>query len=190
MTSPVGPTHPHGVPDSDLYGYLAEFESPQALVDAAEKVRDAGYIKTDAFTPFPVGELDDALGIRRSILPWIILAAGIFGGIAGFSMQYFANVVHYPLNIGGRPVNSWPMFIPITFELTILFSAFTAGIAMMLMNGFPKHYHPVFNVPSFSKASSTSFFLCIEETDAKFDREKTKEFLQSLNPVEVSEIAP
>lgn len=190
MTSPVGPTHPHGVPDTDLYGYMAEFESPQALVDAAEKVRDAGYLKTDAFTPFPVAELDDALGIRRSALPWIILAAGIFGGLAGFAMQYFANVIHYPLNIGGRPVNSWPMFIPITFEMTILFSAFTAGIAMMLLNGFPKHYHPVFNVPSFSKASSTSFFLCIEEADAKFDREKTKEFLQSLNPVEVSEIEP
>jgi hypothetical protein len=191
MTSPaVGYTHPHGVPDSDLYGYLAEFESPQALVDAAEAVQKAGYTKTDAFTPFPVPEVDDALGIRRSILPWIILGMGITGGTLGFAMQYFANVVHYPLNIGGRPVNSWPMFIPITFELTILFSAFTAGIAMLLMNGFPKHYHPVFNVPSFSRASTSSFFLCIEETDENFDRVKTREFLQSLNPVEVSDIAP
>jgi len=192
MTTPVtGYTHPHGVPNTDLYGYLAEFESPQALVDAAEKVREAGYTKTDAFSPFPIPEIDDALGIKRSILPWIILAAGIFGGVGGFSMEWFANVVHYPINIGGRPPNSWPMFIPITFELTILFSAFTAGIAMLLMNGFPKHYHPVFNVQSFSERGSTSgFFLCIEEADDQFDRTKTREFLQSLNPIEVNDIAP
>lgn len=190
MSVVVGPTHPHGVPDTDLYGYLAEFESPQALVDAAEKMHEAGYTKTDAFTPFPVPEIDDALGIKRSILPWIILLAGIAGGLLGFGMQWFSNVVHYPLNIGGRPVNSWPMFIPITFEMTILFSAFTAGLGMLLMNGFPKHYHPVFNVPSFARASSTGFFLCIEESDPNFDPVKTREFLQSLNPIEVTEIVP
>lgn len=191
MSSPsVAATHPHGVPDTDLYGYLAEFDSAQALVDAADAVRRAGFTKTDAFTPFPIHELDHALGIKRSILPWIILTAGLIGGCTGYGMQWFANVIHYPLNIGGRPLNSWPMFIPITFELTILFSAFTAGIAMLLMNGFPKHYHPVFNVPSFAKASTSGFFLCIEETDPEFDRRKTMELLKSLNPVEVSEVAP
>lgn len=191
MTSPAkGFTHPHGIPDTDLFGYLAEFDSAQALVDAAEAVRDAGFVKTDAYSPFPIPEIDDALGIRRSILPWVVLGAGFIGGLSGFAMQWIANVVHYPLNIGGRPVNSWPMFIPITFEMTILFSAFTAGIAMLIMNGFPKHYHPVFNVPSFDRASTSAFFICIEEADSKFDRVKTREFLQSLNPIEVTEIAP
>lgn len=183
-------THPHGIPDTDLFGYLAEFNSAQELVDASDEVRKAGFTKTDAFSPFPIPEIDDALGIKRSILPWVILGMGTFGCLLGFSVQWFANVIHYPLNIGGRPVNSWPMFIPITFEITILFSAFTAGIAMLLMNGFPKHYHPVFNVPSFAKASSSGFFLLIEETDEKFDRQETMEFLKSLNPVEVSEVAP
>ncbi len=183
-------THPHGIPDTDLFGYLAEFESAQALVDAAEKVHHAGFTVMDAYSPFPIPEIDHAMGIRRSILPWLILAAGITGGSAGFFMQWFASVIHYPLNIGGRPLNSWPMFIPITFEMTILFSAFTAGLAMIFMNGLPKHYHPVFNVPSFSRASSVGFFLCIEESDPKFDRSLTMEFLKSLNPVEVSEVAP
>ncbi len=186
----VGPTHPHGVPDTDLFGYLAEFESAQALVDAADQVRIAGYTKTDAYSPFPIPEIDDALGIKRSILPWIILAAGLTGGMVGFGMQWYSNVVHYPLNIGGRPVNSWPMFIPITFEVTILFSAFTAGLGMLFMNGFPKHYHPVFNVPSFSKVTTDGFFLCIEEADENFDRVATREFLQSLKPIEVTEIVP
>lgn len=190
MSSAVGVTHPHGIPDTDLFGYLAEFESPQALVDAAEKIRDAGYTKTDAYSSFPIPEIDEALGIRRSALPWVILVMGIIGGLIGFGTQYYANVIHYPLNIGGRPMNSWPMFVPITFELTILFSAFTAGLGMLIINGFPKHYHPVFNVPSFQRATSTAFFLCIEESDPKFDRVKTREFLQSLNPVEVSDVAP
>lgn len=190
MSTASAITHPHGVPDTDLYGYLAEFESAQALVDAAEAITKAGYTRTDAFSPFPIPEIDEALSMKRSVLPWIILTAGITGGLVGFGMQWFANVIHYPLNIGGRPTNSWPMFIPITFELTILFSAFTAGIAMLLMNGFPKHYHPVFNVPSFARASTSAFFLVIEEADDQFDRQKTMELLKSLNPVEVSEVAP
>ncbi len=191
MTHPtLAPTHPHGIPETDLFGYLAEFSSAQALVDAAEAAHKAGFTKTDAYSPFPIPEIDHSLGIRRTILPWIILSMGIIGGSAGFFMQWFANTVHYPLNIGGRPPNSWPMFIPITFEMTILFSAFTAGIAMILMNGLPKHYHPVFNVPGFSRASSESFFLSIEADDPNFDREKTMEFLKSLNPLEVSEVAP
>jgi len=190
MSTALTATHPHGIPDTELFGLLAEFDSAQHLVDAAEAAKQAGYTKMDAFSPFPIPEIDHALGIKRTILPWIILAMGITGGCSGFFMQWFANNVHYPLNIGGRPTNSWPMFIPITFELTILFSAFTAGIGMIIMNGLPKHYHPVFNVPSFDRASSESFFLTIEMADPKFDRAQTMEFLKSLNPVEVSEVAP
>lgn len=190
MSTAPAYTHPHGVPDVELFGYLAEFESAQALVDAADAAQRAGYTRTDAYSPFPIPEIDHYLGIRRTILPWIILAMGIVGGLTGFGMQWFSSVIHYPINIGGRPPNSWPMFIPITFEMTILFSAFTAGIGMLLMNGFPKHYHPVFNVPSFAKASSESFFLSIEHSDPKFNRTETLAFLKSLNPVEVSEVAP
>lgn len=186
----TGPTHPHGIPDGDLFGYMAEFSSAQTLVDASDAARKAGFTKMDAYSPFPIPEIDHALGIRRSILPWMVLTMGIIGGCTGFFMQYFSAVIHYPLNIGGRPLNSWPMFIPITFEVTILFSAFTAGLGMLLMNGLPMHYHPVFNVPSFRRASSKSFFLCIEAEDPSFDREKTREFLKSLNPIEVSEVAP
>ena len=190
MSTHTTVTHPHGVPDTELFGVMAEFESAQALVDAADAARKAGFTKMDAYSPFPIPEIDHALGIKRSILPWMILFMGITGGTLGFFMQWFSNTQHYPLNIGGRPMNSWPMFIPITFELTILFSAFTAGIAMILMNGLPKHYHPVFNVPGFSRASSESFFLCIEMADPQFDQQKTTEFLKSLNPLEVSEVAP
>ncbi len=190
MSTAPAYTHPHGVPAVELYGYLAEFESAQALVDAADAARRAGFTHTDAYSPFPIPEIDHALGIKRTILPWVILTMGIIGGLTGFGMQWFANTIHYPLNIGGRPTNSWPMFIPITFEVTILFSAFTAGIGMLLMNGFPKHYHPVFNVPSFSRASSESFFRAVDHSDPKFDRHETLEFLKSLNPVEVSEVAP
>lgn len=190
MSNAPAYTHPHGVPDVELYGYLAEFESAQALVDAAHAATKAGFTRTDAYSPFPIPELDHAFAIKRSILPWIILTMGIIGGLTGFGMQWFSNTIHYPINIGGRPPNSWPMFIPITFEMTILFAAFTAGIVMLLMNGLPTHYHPVFNVPSFAKASSESFFLCIEYSDPKFEREETLAFLKSLNPVEVSEVAP
>ena len=190
MTTAYAPTHPHGVPDTDLYGIMAEFQSAQQLVDAAAAARKEGYVEMDAYSPFPIPEIDHAIGIKRTILPWVILIMGIIGGSLGFFMQWYSATIHYPLNIGGRPVNSWPMFVPITFEMTILFSAFTAGIGMLIMNGFPKHYHPVFNVPSFERASSESFFLCIEHTDAKFDREQTSAFLKSLNPIEVSEVAP
>lgn len=175
--------------ENPVYGLMAEFESAQALVDAADKAREFGYKEMDGYSPFPIPEMDHALGIKNTILPWFVFAGGIIGCLAGFGMQYYSAVIHYPLNIGGRPANSWPMFIPITFEFTILFSSLTAVFGMLLMNGFPQHYHPVFNVPSFSKASVDGFFLCIESNDAKFDITETREFLNSLNPIEVNEVA-
>lgn len=181
----------HGVhANPNIHGLLAEFKTTTELVEAAYKVTEAGYTHTDGYSPFPIAQMDDALRIRRTRLPWLILAMGITGCLSGFGMQWFANVIHYPINIGGRPLNSWPMFIPITFELTILFSALTAVFSMLIRNGFPHPYHPVFNVPSFAHASQDSFFLMIEASDPKFDREKTMAFLESLHPHEVTEVAP
>lgn len=178
----------HAIPP--IYGVMARFETPTELVHAAEAARKAGYTKLDGYSPYPIEEMDHALAIKPTRLPWLILAAGLTGCFGGFFMQYFASVIHYPLNIGGRPMNSWPMFIPITFELTILLSALTAVFGMLLINGFPMHYHPVFNVPSFAHASQDSFFLCIEAEDPKFEKQATTDFLKSLNPLEVTEVAP
>jgi hypothetical protein len=173
-----------------VYGLLAEFKTTTELVDAARATREAGYTHTDGFSPFPIADMDEALAIPRTRIRWLILVAGITGCLFGFGMQYFANVIHYPMNIGGRPMNSWPMFIPITFELTILFTALTTVLSMLIANGFPQPYHPVFNVPSFAHASQDSFFLIIEASDPKFNREETMNFLKSLHPHEVTEVAP
>lgn len=182
-------SHGNAIQETGMFGLLAEFSSAQALVDAAEAARKAGYSRMDGYSPFPIPAMDHALGIRNTRLPWLIFAAGVTGCLAGFGMQYFASVIHYPLNVGGRPANSWPMFIPITFEMTILFAAVTAVFGMLIINGFPKHYHPVFNVSSFARATSDGFFLAIESSDPKFHEEETRAFLNSLSPVEVSDIA-
>ncbi|MGI8908383.1 MAG: DUF3341 domain-containing protein [Candidatus Sumerlaeaceae bacterium] len=173
-----------------VYGLLAEFKTTTELVEAAYAATRAGYTHTDGYSPFPIAEMDDALQIRKTRIPWLILCAGLTGCFGGFGMQWFANVVHYPINIGGRPLNSWPMFIPVTFELTILLSALTAVFGMLIINGFPQPYHPVFNVPSFAHASQDSFFLLIESSDPKFDRDGTMDFMRSLNAHEVTEVAP
>lgn len=181
----------HGVhADPPLHGIMAQFKDPTELVVATEAARKAGFTMMDGYSPFPIEEMDHALNIKTTKLPWMILVGGLIGCFGGFGMQWFANVVHYPINIGGRPLNSWPMFIPVTFELTILLSALTAVFGMLIMNGFPHPYHPVFNVPAFAHATQDGFFLCIEATDPKFDRHATAEFLKSLHPVEVSEVAP
>jgi hypothetical protein len=173
-----------------LYGLMAEFEHPEEVVAAARRAHGEGYRKMDAYTPFPIEELSEALGLRHTLLPWVVLCGGATGALAGFFMQYYLSVVEYPLNIGGRPLNSWPSFIPVTFEMTILFAALSAVLGMIVLNGLPKPYHPVFNVPRFALASRNRFFLCIESGDPKFDLERTRQFLLDLHPAGVSEVEP
>ena len=171
-----------------LYGLMAEFATPTNLVEATGKAYGKGHRKMDAYAPFPIEELAEALGAHHSRLPLMVLIGGIFGCVAGFGLQYWANVIEYPLNVAGRPLNSWPMFIPVTFETTILFAALTAVFGMFALCGLPTPYHPVFNNPRFSAASSDRYFLCIEADDPQFDREQTRQFLQSLGPMEVTEV--
>ena len=172
-----------------IYGLLAEFHRPNELLAAVERVREAGYRKMDAYTPFPVEELPKLLGAPPSKLPLLVLLGGILGCAGGFYLQYYASVISYPLNVGGRPVNSWPAFIPVTFELTVLVAALSAVLGMLTLNRLPEPYHPVFNVPQFAMASRDRFFLCIEAADAKFDRAATAEFLRTLAPAGVYEVA-
>jgi hypothetical protein len=168
-----------------FFGLMAEFDSAQALLDAAHKVRLAGYHKTDAFSPFPIHGLAEALGFRERHVALIVLCAGITGALAGYGLEYWTQVIEFPMNIGGRPYHAWVSFIPPAFETTILFAAFSAVIGMLALNGLPQPYHPVFNVPRFERASQDSFFLAVDATDPKFDADATRGFLLSLNPKEV-----
>jgi hypothetical protein len=176
----------HHVADTTShYGLMAEFESAQALLDAAHKVREAGYTKTDAFSPMPIHGLAEALGMKEHLVPKFVLAGGIMGLIGGYSLQYWTSVIAYPLNIGGRPFNSWVAFIPPTFETTILLAAFAAVISMIALNGLPLPYHPVFNAKRFSLASQDSFFLAIEAADPRYNEDTTRAFLAGLHAREV-----
>jgi hypothetical protein len=177
-------------PTPTLHGLMAEYETPTALVEAAEKARLAGYRKMDAYSPIPIHELDEALGLKRTRLPLLVLLGGIAGGVGGFALESWASAIAYPMNVGGRPLNSWPHFIPVTFETTVLGAALTCFLGMWALNKLPQPYHPVFNVPAFARASLDRFFLCIEADDPKFDRHATWQFLESLDPVGVSEVAP
>lgn len=172
----------------NLYGILAEFDTPTEMVDAARQIRDAGYTKTDAFSPFPLHEIDEALGIKRSILPYLVFGGAITGFLTGFFLQFYVHAIEYPLNVGGRPYVSLPTYIPPMFELTILFAGFAAVFGMLFLNGLPRPYHPLFNVPRFALATREKFFLVIEARDPKFDYEETKGFMQSLNPQEVFDV--
>ncbi len=171
-----------------LFGLMAEFDDPDKLVAAARRAREQGYRKINAYTPFPVEGLDEALHLRSTWLALMVLAAGIAGAITGYALEYYVEAYAYPINVGGRPHNSWPLFIPVVFELTILFAGLTAVIGMLVLNGLPMPYHPVFNVPGFERATLDRFFLLIETSDPKFDKEGTRTFLQSLGTSEVSDV--
>ena len=174
---------------STLYGLMAEFDDANALVAATRRAHDEGYRQMDAYSPFPIEELHEALGSHHSRLPLIVLIGGLCGCVGGYALQYWAAAIAYPLNVGGRPFNSWPSFIPVTFECTILVAALSAVLGMLALNGLPMPHHPVFNVPRFALASRNRFFLCIEVKDRKFDLESTRRFLETLEPREVSTVA-
>ncbi len=171
-----------------IYGLLAEFSDPNELIAAVRHTREAGYRNLDAYTPFPIEALTAAMGFHRNRLSLLVLIGGIVGCLSGLALQYWTSVVDYPINVGGRPFHSWPSFIPVTFELTILIAALSAVLGMFALNGLPHPYHPVFNVPRFALATRDRFFLCIEATDPLFDRDGTRRFLERLVPREVSEV--
>ncbi len=177
-----------GKPMEGLYGVIAEFSDPQSLLDGANSARENGYTDLDAFSPFPIHGMAEAVGFHRSHLSLIVLIMGILGGTGGFLMCWYANVVSYPWNIGGRPFNSWPAFIPITFECTILVAALGAVFGMLALNGLPMPYHPVFNLRRFDQASRDKFFLVIQARDPKFNVDEVRDFLDTLNPREILDV--
>lgn len=171
----------------NLHGVVAEYESSDALVSAARAVRLAGYRRVEAYSPFYVEGLSEALEIRPTRLAWLVLAGGIFGMVIGYALQYWVSAVAYPLNVGGRPWVSWPMFVPVTFEVTILCAALAAVLGMLGLNGLPRPHHPLFNCDHFARASRDRFFLCIETADPRFQLSEVKEFLQSTGAASVEE---
>jgi hypothetical protein len=171
-----------------IYGTMAEFDSATALVAAARKTHEAGYRKIDAYSPFPVEELAEAIGFHTNRVALVTLIGAIIGGLSGYLMQYWMSVIDYPVNIGGRPEHSWPSFIVITFEMTILFGGIAAVFGMLALNGLPMPYHPVFNVPRFVMATKDRFFLIVFSTDAKYKPAEVRQFLESLEPRSISEV--
>jgi hypothetical protein len=174
---------------SAVYGLMAEFDDATSLVTATARAHHAGYRCMDAYSPFPIEELHEALGSHHTRLPLIVLIGGMLGCIGGYSLEYWVSVMAYPVNVGGKPLHSWPAFIPVTFECTILVAALSCVLGMLALNGLPQPYHPVFNVPRFALASRNRFFLCIESRDPKFDVDATRHFLETLNPREVTAVA-
>lgn len=177
-------------PTMSLWGLMAEFEKPGELVDACHKAYEAGYRKMDAYSPYPIEEAAEAIGFHRNALPLVVLVGGVVGLVAGLALQVWVSAVAYPLNIGGRPLLSWPAFIVPAFETTILFAALAAVLGMLALNGLPQPYHPVFHVPQFEHATRDRFFLCIEAADPRFDAVETRRFLEELSPVSVAEVDP
>jgi hypothetical protein len=171
-----------------IYGLLAEFETPEEILAASHRAREAGYRQFDAYSPIPVEGLAEAVGFDWTALPSLVLCGGILGGCTGFAMCYYANVISYPWNIGGKPPNSWPMWIAITFELTILGASLCAVLGMLALNGLPQPYHPLFNAERFALASTDRFFVCITADDKKFDLVQTRAFLETLHPHGVVEV--
>ena len=178
-------------PRHRLYGLMAEFHAPADVIAAARAAHEAGYRRVEAYSPYPIEELHEALHLQHSKLPMLVLTGGVVGGLAGYGLQYWASVIEYPMNIGGRPFHSWPAFIVPSFETTILFAALTAVLGMLALNGLPEPYHPVFNVPSFALATRDRFFLAIESRDPRFDEADTRRFLEALTGVTaVAEVEP
>jgi hypothetical protein len=173
---------------SSTYGLMAEFDSAQELIDAAHKTHAAGYQKIDAYSPFPVEGLAEAIGFHKNRVPLVVLIGGILGGLSGYMLQYWVAAITYPTNIGGRPYHSWPSFIIVTFEMTILFGGLSAVFGMLALNGLPMPYHPVFNVPEFKKASENKFFLVVFSSDPKYDSVATLNFLKGLSPSMIAEV--
>jgi hypothetical protein len=171
-----------------VYGIMAEFDSVNSLVDAANRTREAGYKKIDAYSPFPVEGLAEAIGFHRDEVPLVVLIGGLLGGLGGYLLQYWISVVSYPVNVGGKPYHSWPAFIVVTFEMTILFGGIFAVLGMLALNGLPMPYHPVFNVPRFAFATKDRFFLIVFSSDPKYNPTEVRRFLDSLGPRSVSEV--
>jgi hypothetical protein len=171
------------------YGLIAEYDTPEQVLVAAEAARKAGYSRMDAYTPHPVEGMDDALGLAPTNLGFVVLAMGLFGAAAGYFLQWYSAAVFYPLNIGGRPLHDWPTYVVITFEVTVLLAAFTAGLFMLARNGLPRPYHPVFNTPGFERATRDGYYLCIEAVDPRFDEEGVRGFLEGTAPVSVHRVA-
>lgn len=183
-------SHGHDKPTKNpVFGVIAEFEEPEHILTAAERAYSAGYRKMDAYTPFPVHGLADALGPEDHRLKWLIFGGGLFGAAFGAGLQYWVSVIAYAHNIGGKPLASWPLFVPPAYELMILCASFGAVFGMLALNGLPKPYHPIFDAKRFELATQDRFFLCIETTDPKFDMDEVKQFLSSLGAVDVSEVA-
>ncbi len=181
-------THPtHGEVETGIYGLLMEFTHPEDLLVATKQVVAEGYKKIDTYTPFPVHGIDEVIG-AKTVLPWLIFGGGLGGALTGFGMQVFASAVHYKINVAGKPLVSWPAFIPITFELTVLFASATAVLGMLVLNGLPRLYNPLFNAPGFALASQTSYFLCVQADDPKFDPDETSRFLEGLGPNTITEV--
>jgi hypothetical protein len=174
--------------DTKPYGLLAEFDHPDALVHATKQAVAAGYTKLDGYSPYAVGEVADALGYKKSEMGPVMFIGGLIGACSGFFMEVFLMAIDYPINIGGRPYVSWPMFIPVCFEMMVLTAALSGVFGLIALCGLPQPYHPLFNVPQFDRATSDRFFLCIESIDPKFDIHQTKEFLGTLQPLSIAEV--
>jgi len=171
-----------------IYGLMAEFDTPESVVHAARKTYEAGYKKIDAYSPFPIEALSEAVGFHHNFVPLVVLIGGILGGLSGFALQYWIHVINYPVVVAGRPLNSWPAFIVVTFEMTILFAGISAVFGMLALNGLPMPYHPVFNVPRFALASKDRFFLIVFSSDPKYSPAETRRFLESFSPRSISEV--
>src|SRR5437868_11177024 len=171
-----------------VYGLMAEFDTPTALVEAARETYSAGYKKIDAYSPFPIEELGEAIGFHRNNVPLVVLLGGVLGGLSGYLMQYWISAISYPINVGGKPYHSWPAFIVVTFEMTILFAGISAVFGMLALNGLPMPYHPVFNVPRFAFATKDRFFLIVFSSDPKYNPVEVRGFLERLSPRSISEV--